>query len=256
MPAANPHTFLFSSLNNKPPRTARKVHLRRLYDVFQLTLQRGDLPRARRAWAILVRCKEVSWRDMWRSSLAVVGVGDAGMDADGTGAAKEKRVEFLRVLLLQHPEEREGILQEMVLLLIMSGKHREALDELELYLPSFPFQDNPVLHIYAGLICLYLAQPEPDAGTPDEKSGTDTDVPFNPILLRDAQGHLERAKLLDPENVVAQAFLEKIPSFALGSQQLKTLDDASDDEDDEDENSMEVDGDRDDEAQRRKRIRT
>ncbi|KAA1466752.1 hypothetical protein DENSPDRAFT_876779 [Dentipellis sp. KUC8613] len=251
MPAANPHTFLFSSLNSKAPRTARKVHLRRLYDVFQLTLQRGDLPRARRAWAILVRCKEVSWRDMWRSSLAVVGAGDAAGGRDRE--TQERRVEFLRVLLLQHPEEREAVLQEMVLLLIMSGKHREALDELELYLPSFPFQDNPVLHIYAGLICLYLAQPDPEA---DTREGADADAPFNPILLRDAHGHLERAKLLDPDNVVAQAFLEKISSFALGSQKLKKLDDASDDDDDDDldDNSMEVDGS--DEGQRRKRMRT
>lgn len=60
----------------------------------------------------------------------------------------------------------------------MSGRYREAQDELELcvyvfwfvndvsddegsYLPSFPYSDNPVLHIYAGLISLYTAQPSP-----------------------------------------------------------------------------------------------
>ena len=30
------------------------------------------------------------------------------------------------------------------------------------YLPSYPYQDNPVLHVYAGLIALYLAQPASD----------------------------------------------------------------------------------------------
>ena len=27
------------------------------------------------------------------------------------------------------------------------------------YLPSYPYQDNSVLHVYAGLIALYIAQP-------------------------------------------------------------------------------------------------
>lgn len=63
-----------------------------------------------------------------------------------------------------------------MLRLILCGKHREALDELELcvlgeamynilsifsrYLPSFPYQDNPVLHTYAGLLCIFLSQSE------------------------------------------------------------------------------------------------
>ena len=40
------------------------------------------------------------------------------------------------------------------------------------YLPSYPYQDNPVLHIYAGLIALYLAQP------PGEISEETTCGPF------------------------------------------------------------------------------
>jgi len=41
---------------------------------------------------------------------------------------------------------------------------------------------------------------------------TSEDAPttFNLILLRAAQGHLEHAKALDPENVVANGFLEKV----------------------------------------------
>lgn len=56
--------------------------------------------------------------------------------------------------------------------------HRRAMEELDLYvfgpqflppftwsssliryLPSYPYQDNPVFHTYAGLIALHLAQP-------------------------------------------------------------------------------------------------
>lgn len=75
--------------------------------------------------------------------------------------------------------KRELILKELTLRLIRAGMHREALDELDLLvilrpavqaglmvpnrnLPTFPFQDNPVLHVYAGLLAVYLAQPKPN----------------------------------------------------------------------------------------------
>ena len=62
------------------------------------------------------------------------------------------------------------ILRELVLRLIQAGKHRRALDELDLYLPLFPFHDNPVMHAYAGLLALYLAQP-PQAKPNDTAQG-------------------------------------------------------------------------------------
>lgn len=94
--------------------------------------------------------------------------------------------------------DKETMLKELVLLFILSGQYSQALDELELYLPSFPYQDNPVLHIYAGLLCLHLAQ------KPDDSQALDNSY------LRDAQSHLNRAKSIDPANVVAEAFLKKI----------------------------------------------
>lgn len=66
------------------------------------------------------------------------------------------------------------------------------------YLPSPPYQDNPVLHLYAGLTYLYLAQPA-------EARARHT----NTRTLRDAEHYFERAKSLDPDNVVAAAWLEK-----------------------------------------------
>ena len=72
--------------------------------------------------------------------------------------------------------QRESLVQELVLSLAVAGRERDALDELELcgsphffvslhtpnskqcsYLPSPPYQDNSVLHTYAGLLCLRLA---------------------------------------------------------------------------------------------------
>jgi len=47
-----------------------------------------------------------------------------------------------------------------------------------------------------------------------ENEDHDAPTTFNLILLRAAQGHLEHAKALDPENVVANGFLEKLPTLA------------------------------------------
>jgi RNA polymerase I-specific transcription initiation factor RRN11 len=93
------HTFLFASLGDKKPTTARKVHIRRLYDLLQLCLQRDDLPRARRAWAILARCKEVDWKTMWTTGVHLLG------EDTNTPESNAPRLEFLRAMMLQHPEE-------------------------------------------------------------------------------------------------------------------------------------------------------
>lgn len=46
---------------------------------------------------------------------------------------------------------------------------------------------------------------------------TSTPASFNQILLREAQSHFERAKMLDPHNIVAQGFIEKVLGYALNS---------------------------------------
>ncbi|KAI0796879.1 hypothetical protein C8Q75DRAFT_802551 [Abortiporus biennis] len=60
--------------------------------------------------------------------------------------------------------QKESILLELVLQLIYAKQYRKALDELQLYLSSPPFDDNATLHVYAGLVSLYLAQPPPTNG--------------------------------------------------------------------------------------------
>lgn len=123
--------------------------------------------------------------------------------------------------------QREMILRELVLRLIQAGKHTRALDELDLYLPLFPFHDNPVMHVYAGLLALYVAQPPPSMSN-DTAQGVQpfhlhfihTDVPYrsrrrpgpqwNANLLSAARAHFERTKWIDPDNVVATGFLERV----------------------------------------------
>ena len=110
----------------------------------------------------------------------------------------------------------------MVLQLVMAGKYRRALEELELwvafsslclvavlirarsYLPSPPYQDNPSLHVYAGMVCIYLAQPdEPATGTRGASS-------WNEGLLRQARQYFERAVALEQDDVVATSWLAKV----------------------------------------------
>lgn len=80
------------------------------------------------------------------------------------------------------------------------------------YLPSPPYQDNPVLHLYAGLVCLYLVQPTgASAGLTGVRS------------LRDAEHYLERAKFLDPNNVVARTWLQMVYTISSNTSCIRNL---------------------------------
>ncbi|TFK55558.1 hypothetical protein OE88DRAFT_1651928 [Heliocybe sulcata] len=138
-------------------------------------------------------------------------------------------------MMLRYPEEKQSILRELALRLIQAEKYREALEELDLYLPSFPHQDNPVLHAYAGLVALYLSQSERVSQISDAG------------LLRMAKGHLERSRTLDPDNTVVQAFLDKISTLSQPSGTQIAQEEAHDSEED----VMNIDGD----VQPRKRAR-
>lgn len=92
------HNFIFASLDSKAPNTARKVHLRRLYDIFQVCVQRQDYARARRAWAVLARCKEFDWMPMWTTGLLL-------LRGSSPSEIPLEKVEFLRTMMLQSTGE-------------------------------------------------------------------------------------------------------------------------------------------------------
>lgn len=154
---------------------------------------------------------------MWTTAVRVMG--DETFDEHDSS----KKVAFLHEMMLQLPDKRETILKEIILRNIMAGQFRKALDELELYLPSFPYQDDPVLHNYAGLLSLYLSQ--------SSINGLDDDV-LNHSLLRNAQVHFQGAKALDSDNVIAAHFLSHI---------YKMTDQAGNSDQDSDDDLMEVD---------------
>ena len=92
------HTFLFASLGSKQPLTSRKVHIRRLYDILQLSIHQHHFERALRAWAILVRCKEVDWKCLWNIGLIL-------LRGEALNNEPEREVEYLRIMMLQYPDD-------------------------------------------------------------------------------------------------------------------------------------------------------
>ena len=95
-------SFLFNSFDWKVPSTARKVHIRRLLDILHLSIQRRDLPRARKAFGLLSRCEEIEWTVIWKLALLLLS-DELPTSGDPPGTAKQ--LDFLRVMMLQHPEE-------------------------------------------------------------------------------------------------------------------------------------------------------
>lgn len=99
---ANNSSFLFNSFDWKAPPTARKVHIRRLLDILHLSILRRDLPRARKAFGLLSRCEEIEWTVIWKLALLLL---SDELPASGGAPRTAKQLDFLRVTMLQHPEE-------------------------------------------------------------------------------------------------------------------------------------------------------
>lgn len=190
------HQFLFSLFEDKPRLTSRRIHIRRLYDILHLSLQQQDLIRAQRAWAILARCNEVHWKNLWTLSVGLLDRHFGDVDSVPT------KIDYLKAMMLQHPDEREQILSELIHLYILAGRHRDALDELEFCLPSFPYYDNPTLHLYAGLCCMFNAQLPNDL-----VEGADDSSAAERNLIDRAQIFFQRAKALDPNNIVVDSLV-------------------------------------------------
>ena len=95
------HQFLFSLLSVRSADSARKVTIRRVYDVCMHSLCLGDVERARKAFGILLRCKEFDWKASW--SLAIYMLNAHDPERDDTYFLSQ--VEHLRSLMLQDPTQ-------------------------------------------------------------------------------------------------------------------------------------------------------
>ncbi|KZS97883.1 hypothetical protein SISNIDRAFT_199417 [Sistotremastrum niveocremeum HHB9708] len=73
-------------------------------------------------------------------------------------SGEENRLAFLKEVRSRNGEDVEAILREVLFQLIKLKKSKDALGELELFLPSSPFQENAVMHIYASVLSLANSQ--------------------------------------------------------------------------------------------------
>lgn len=96
---ASDQIYLFDSLDSKIPRSSRKVHIRRVVDILQLSIHQRDWPRAKRAWSILERCPEFDWKNMWRTGLLLIQCTDSAAEP-----SSGKGLEYLRLMMLRSPE--------------------------------------------------------------------------------------------------------------------------------------------------------
>ncbi|CUA76733.1 hypothetical protein RSOLAG22IIIB_02203 [Rhizoctonia solani] len=194
-----------------PSTSSRKQHIRFTYDLLHVCLQRGDLARARRAWAILVKCPEIDWRTLWAVGLALI----PGREYSQGGRATREHVNYLKRVRLQIPHLQETLLKETILALIDLGEYQEALDELDLYIVTMPFDHNPVLHLYAGMLWLFTAQPQAsslgDSG-PEEPAGSGSlnTSSWNASRVAAAKRHFRRAISLDSGNDFARGWLDRL----------------------------------------------
>ena len=95
------------NLSLEPTSSARKFHIRRLHDILQLSIQRNDLARAKKAWAILARCDEVDWINIWETGLAVTGKATDQSFAEQSDALRmgnRERLEYLKIVMLRHKQ--------------------------------------------------------------------------------------------------------------------------------------------------------
>ncbi|KAE8541508.1 hypothetical protein D1P53_002870 [Cryptococcus gattii VGV] len=146
----------------------RHAYIHSLANLLHACLLRGDIDRAKRAWAILIRCREVDWRARWQWGLLFLSSGSSdavqntqasmyASQADDDYRQAERWINTLRVGARM--EDKPSLLHALTLILIQHARYRQALEELETYLPSYPYLLSASLHTYAGLLAFYLAQP-------------------------------------------------------------------------------------------------
>ncbi|WVQ95486.1 hypothetical protein IAU59_002583 [Kwoniella sp. CBS 9459] len=253
--------------------SVRRRWIQNLTDALHHCLLKGDLERAKRAWAILIRCREVDWKARWNWGLLILSSSTAPSHStqngfqptqmsqytqDYEGKDIERWLNSLRVSAKE--EDKPSLLHGLVLHFIKHGQYRRALDQLETYLSSYPFLRSGPLHTYAGLLTFYLAQPSthrvedqkpfvmPDEEDEDADVNADRSSTGSPPLglvvglqaadtmgLRTARGYFVKALGLDSNDQVAQQFIKLIDNPLDGPQG----DDESEPERDENDDSAE-----------------
>lgn len=92
------HQFLFSLPGLENVDSARKHMIRRVYDACIYSLFSGDVEVARKAYGLLLRCKEFKWKDLWSLGIHMLNPHDPDRD----NAPIRSQVEQLRFLMVRN----------------------------------------------------------------------------------------------------------------------------------------------------------
>ena len=212
-PVTHQQTASLSTSQNSPA-NLRVDHIRRLTDIVHLCLQRRDLVRAQKAWAVLARCHEINLAAAGWSTLArEFDVGSQRIKAKGLDALRE------RVLAcIDAGQEAEGLDDlETQVIGKFSLPYMRAETVLNRYITAHPYSEDASLHVYAGMLALFLAQPtgqpakrraressassvsSADAEPGSQRQPTSSQgklVGLKPVLASSARGYFRRALLL------------------------------------------------------------
>lgn len=111
MTSSRPRPPLFTAVPSSTPverpRSHRALHVQNVLAVLQLSVLRQDYGRARRAWALLARTREIPWESLYRFESALRR-GDGGeLDLDGgrTRPGAVNRQDWLEDLRRESPRE-------------------------------------------------------------------------------------------------------------------------------------------------------
>lgn len=117
------HGYLHSL---RPSTSLRAAHIRRVLDLMELSLQRQQLDRAFRCWAIIVRCSE--------ANLNLAGFQAFARHFLSAGRSPISRRSQSGTTVL--PTRGLVALRERTLSRIADGRMREALEDVEVYVVS------------------------------------------------------------------------------------------------------------------------
>ncbi|KAL2312980.1 RNA polymerase I-specific transcription initiation factor rrn11 [Schizosaccharomyces pombe] len=143
-----------------PSRRYKTRHIDALCSLMHLCLLRKDYPRASRAFSLLLRSKSVDISKLWNIGLEIL-----------NKVNPEASSEYMERLIARYParpsitnsypnRNAEHFFPAYIMLLIQRQEYNKAMKLLDEYLLLPPYNQNPALHEYSGMLCFELAKEE------------------------------------------------------------------------------------------------
>ncbi|WFD07253.1 protein-serine/threonine phosphatase [Malassezia vespertilionis] len=200
----------------------RRRHVRRLYDLLQLTILRNDKQRAARCLYLLLRMRE--WRpvELWKFGLKVAAMPDA--------LESHRPLAYLQQISRTRTELRPYVLPFLVRELVFVQRYEDALEEITSVISVYPYRHIPQLHTYLGLLTLYIGASRHPAdaqltASPSLLVPSLLSLHVAPQVRRMALHHFENAIKVAPRYTALQThvFSQRVRSNARRTARLEKL---------------------------------